>query len=169
MATTRTDSEISEIIQNLEGMKMTDYTDAAWENAKKSLMLKNKLPLLEITIQLCGPPAVGKSTEGGLLAEYLSGQGFDVLIRDESAPRTNTLYGCKNGIKSPFPMQPTQLIDIFSHPRFIGLWTYRPRGKKRQFCSSVMVDGEVQETSMYDDWEDALVEASEILEGTDVS
>lgn len=153
---------------------MTDYTDAAWENAKKDLMLKNKYPLLEVDIQFRGPPSVGKSTYGGALAEYLSGQGFDVLTRDESAPHTNTLYGCKNGIRSPFPeasneeqtFEMFETNSAFSDPKFIGLWTYRPKGKKRQFCSSVMVNGEVQETGMYDEWTDALKEASEILEGT---
>lgn len=54
--------------------------------------------------------------------------------------------------------------DIFDDAHFVGLWTYRPHGKKRRFSASVMIDGEVQETSMCETWEGALVEAAEILE-----
>ncbi len=56
--------------------------------------------------------------------------------------------------------------SIIRHDRFIGLWTYRPYGGTRRFCASVIVDGEVQETEMYNDWEDALRQAAGILEST---
>ena len=60
-------------------------------------------------------------------------------------------------------MMPTQ---VFDNPRFIGLWTYRPHGRQRQFCASVMVDGEVRETEMYSTWSEALHAADGILDST---
>ena len=52
---------------------------------------------------------------------------------------------------------------VFTHPRFCGLWTYRPHGEERQFCASVMVDGAVQETAMFNDWESTVAAAYHIL------
>ena len=62
---------------------------------------------------------------------------------------------------------PLLFTEVFDHPRFVGLWTYRPYGGQRQFCASVMVDGVVQETKMYDAWAEALNGAARILETTD--
>ena len=56
--------------------------------------------------------------------------------------------------------------DAFNDPRFIGLWTYRPYGGSRHFCASVMVNGIVQETEMYDTWIEALTGAAHILDKT---
>ena len=60
-------------------------------------------------------------------------------------------------------MNATKVLD---HPRFIGLWTYRPYGVTRKFWVTVLVDGQVQETEMYDAWREALGGAARILETT---
>lgn len=57
--------------------------------------------------------------------------------------------------------------DVIDHPRFVGLWTYKPYGAERKFCASVMVNGLVAETGMYENWEDALIGAKEILDEDD--
>ena len=57
--------------------------------------------------------------------------------------------------------------NIFDNPRFIGLWTYRPYGGTRKYCASVVVKGTVQETEMYDSWQDAVQGAGEILQLTE--
>ncbi len=59
-----------------------------------------------------------------------------------------------------------RLDDVISHPRFIGLWTYRPHGAKKQFCASVMVEGVVSETEMCKTWQEAVEQAGAILEET---
>ncbi len=60
-----------------------------------------------------------------------------------------------------------EFLTIIEHPRFVGLWTYRPHGGThggtRQFCVSVMVNGETQETEMFDNYGDALQAAGLIL------
>ncbi len=55
--------------------------------------------------------------------------------------------------------------SIITNPRFVGLWTYRSHGQPREFCASVMVDGEVQETRMCGNWNSALQQAGQILGG----
>ncbi len=60
---------------------------------------------------------------------------------------------------------------ILEHPHFIGLWAYRHKNSGRQrlenrrFCASVLSEGLVVETSLRGTWEDALTEASTLLEG----
>lgn len=61
------------------------------------------------------------------------------------------------------PLVMTNPNDVFDHPRFIGLWTYRPHGGTKKFCASVMVDCQVQETEMYDSWDEAVSGARYIL------
>ena len=56
------------------------------------------------------------------------------------------------------------ITDIINHPRFVGLWTYKPYGAKRKFCASVMANGAVTETRMYINWEQALIDATEIID-----
>ena len=52
---------------------------------------------------------------------------------------------------------------VLNHPRFVGLWTYRPFSEKRQFCASVMIGGVVCETKMHDTWGAALQQARAML------
>lgn len=59
-----------------------------------------------------------------------------------------------------------ELAQVFNHPKFIGLWTYRPHKGTRQFCASIMVNCEVRETKIFDTWEEALNAAHQILEKT---
>ncbi len=54
--------------------------------------------------------------------------------------------------------------DVFDHPKFVGLWTYRAHGGTRQFCASVMIDGVVCETPMLDSWEGAIGAAKSLLD-----
>lgn len=56
-----------------------------------------------------------------------------------------------------------QLREVITHPRFVGLWTYRPHARPRQFSASVMVDGETQETELFDNFDEALDAAGKIL------
>lgn len=53
---------------------------------------------------------------------------------------------------------------VLEHPQFVGLWTYRPHARDRQFSASVMLDGQVQETEMSATWRQALSRAADILE-----
>ncbi len=53
--------------------------------------------------------------------------------------------------------------DVLEHPKFVGLWTYRPHGSNRQFCASIMAAGTIQETDMFDTWTDALTAATGLL------
>ncbi len=53
--------------------------------------------------------------------------------------------------------------EVFRSPRFVGLWSYRPYKKKRRYCATVMAEGVPCETSMHDDWHDAVLEAREII------
>ncbi len=55
---------------------------------------------------------------------------------------------------------------VLDNPRFIGLWTYRPYGGTRHYCATVLVDGMVQETEMYDTWAEALTGARHLIETT---
>ena len=57
--------------------------------------------------------------------------------------------------------------DVFDHPRFVGLWTYRAYGSARKFCASVMVAGTVQETEMCPTWPEAVDGARRILDETE--
>ncbi|MCH7720422.1 MAG: hypothetical protein IH988_05455 [Planctomycetes bacterium] len=57
--------------------------------------------------------------------------------------------------------------EVFDHPRFVGLWTYRPYGGRRRFSASVMVAGSVQETDMCDTWAEAVQGARDILKETE--
>ncbi len=59
------------------------------------------------------------------------------------------------------------LDDVISHPRFVGLWTYRPYGVKKQFCASVMVEGVVSETEMCGTWQEAVGQAGAILDDSE--
>lgn len=59
-----------------------------------------------------------------------------------------------------------KLNDVLDHPRFVGLWTYRPYGGARKFCASVLVDDQIQETEIYDLWNEAVNGARHILEKT---
>ena len=59
------------------------------------------------------------------------------------------------------------IADTIEHPRFCGLWTYRPYGGRRKFCATVIVDGVVNETEMFDEWRDALHAAGRVLVETE--
>lgn len=60
------------------------------------------------------------------------------------------------------PSQPSSL-DVLNDPHFVGLWTYRPAGRAREFSASVMIDGQVQETEMNATWGGALIKAKALL------
>lgn len=64
-------------------------------------------------------------------------------------------------------MENNTITEIIEHPRFTGLWTYRPFGRKRKFCATVIVNGEPNETRMFIDWRDALKQAAEIIAETE--
>ena len=61
------------------------------------------------------------------------------------------------------PWTPT---EVFSNPRFVGLWTYRAKGAPRQFSVTVLADGMVTETGFFETWTGALREAQDILDAT---
>lgn len=56
-----------------------------------------------------------------------------------------------------------QISLIINHPRFCGLWSYRPYGSRRRFCCTVIVDEETRETRMFDEWANAVKEAGQLI------
>lgn len=56
--------------------------------------------------------------------------------------------------------------DTLNHPRFCGLWTYRPYGGVRKFCCTVIADGIPSETEMFHTWQEAIFQAAEIIESS---
>ncbi len=54
-------------------------------------------------------------------------------------------------------------LSVLDDQHFVGLWTYRPAGRAREFSASVMIRGQVQETEMHTTWQDALDEAAKLL------
>lgn len=52
---------------------------------------------------------------------------------------------------------------VFRSSRFTGLWSYKPYKKKRRYCATVMAGGEPCETKMYDNWQDAVISAGDII------
>lgn len=52
-----------------------------------------------------------------------------------------------------------------THQNFCGLWAYRPKGRRRRYCATVLVDGQITETGMHEDYLDAALEARQLLLG----
>jgi len=60
-------------------------------------------------------------------------------------------------------MTPEEIESVINHPRFCGLWSYRPYGSRRRFCCTVIVDEETRETHMFNEWANAVEEAGKMI------
>ena len=64
-------------------------------------------------------------------------------------------------------LNPEQVDKIITHPKFIGLWTYRSHGLDRRFCCSVLISRGIIETDIHKNWTTALLQAHATMEGDD--
>ncbi len=56
-----------------------------------------------------------------------------------------------------------QIAYVITHPRFCGLWSYKPQKQKRRYCCTVIINFQASETRMFDEWIDAVKEAGEMI------